>query len=155
MTDIINDILKQIEHDHFISLTKDDSSERHKSLDKMRAYGLIEIHGKNSWHLTEAGYKAISLGGFDQWFTDNKSKDLSTIISGDNISFITGDSNLVNQSSLSSNSPQTIKTIPQTISKLTKKSITSRIWKLVSDNKLISGVILLLLSYLFTYLFFQ
>ena len=78
-----------------------------------------------------------------------------TILMVDNISLITGDSNLVNQSSRSSNSPQTIKTIPQTMSNLPKKTIASKLWTLISENKLISGIILLLLSYLFTYLVFQ
>ena len=49
------------------------------------------------------------------------------------------------------NNPQTIKTIPHTISNLPKKNIASKLWTLISENALISGLILLLIGYLITY----
>ena len=64
----INAILEYIDKNRWIAFSKDDSPERFKAKDKLRAYGLIERHGKQSWQLTKEGYQAVELGGFHQWF---------------------------------------------------------------------------------------
>ena len=63
----MNAILNYIDKNRWIAFSKDDTPERFKAKDKLRALGLIERHGKLSWQLTEEGYKAVELGGFHEW----------------------------------------------------------------------------------------
>ena len=63
----MNFLLNEIDKNRWISLSKDSEDLTFKAKDKLRAFGLIERHGKLSWQLTEEGYKAIELGGFEQW----------------------------------------------------------------------------------------
>lgn len=75
----INEILKYLDENRWISFTKDDSARRFKAKDKLRAYGLIERHSKLSWQLTREGYHAIELGGFHKWMkTQKKESNLSS-----------------------------------------------------------------------------
>lgn len=100
-----DEILKQIERDLFVSFTKDDSQERYKALDRLRAFDLVEPHGKFSWHLTKQGYNATSIG-FDKWLTGNEKQ--KSDISVENLSIIHGNGNNVNQSRLDNAANSTI-----------------------------------------------
>jgi signal peptidase I len=73
LTKDMNAILEYIDKNRWIAFSKDDSSDRFKAKDKLRAYNLIERHGELSWQLTEEGYKAVELGGFHKW-SKNKHK---------------------------------------------------------------------------------
>lgn len=68
-------ILKTIDKNRWISFSKDDTPDTFKAKDKLRAFGLIERHGKLSWQLTDEGYKAIELGGFAKWQKYSKSEN--------------------------------------------------------------------------------
>lgn len=88
-------ILQQIDRDRVVAFTKDDSADRFKALDRLRAFGLVYEQPKYQWRLTDKGYEAASVG-FNSWLADH---DKSTsFISADNVSIITGDGNNVNQS---------------------------------------------------------
>lgn len=63
----IERILNHLDKERWIAFSKDDSPTTFKAKDKLRAYGLIERHGKLSWQLTKEGYKAIELGGYSKW----------------------------------------------------------------------------------------
>lgn len=63
----IERILNHLDKERWIAFTKDDSPTTFKAKDKLRAYELIERHGKLSWQLTKEGYKAIELGGYRKW----------------------------------------------------------------------------------------
>jgi hypothetical protein len=63
----IERILKHLDRERWIAFSKDDSSTTFKAKDKLRAYGLIERHGKLSWQLTKEGYNALELGGYNNW----------------------------------------------------------------------------------------
>lgn len=65
--DEINDVLEELEKEPLVTLTKSDSQERHSSINKMKAYNLIEEKSSGSYVLTIEGYKAIKIGGFDKW----------------------------------------------------------------------------------------
>ena len=91
LTNKMNWILTEIDKNRWIAFSKDDSTEIFKAKDKLRAFGLIERHGKLSWQLTGEGYKAVELGGFDQWADHNKIKESvesRSNISAENISII-------------------------------------------------------------------
>ena len=71
----MENILKNIDQNRWISFSKSDTDETFKAKDKLRAFGLIERHGKLSWQLTEEGYKAIELGGFFKWKKQRRPKN--------------------------------------------------------------------------------
>lgn len=109
LTTNMNDILSHLDNERWISFSKDDSRERFKARDKLRAFGLIEQYSQYSWRLTGEGYKAIELGGFDAWYSNHK-KDLALENSygADNISIITGNHNKINQSNLTNSEDLTV-----------------------------------------------
>ena len=72
----MNRLLNEIDKKRWISLSKDSEDLTFKAKDKLRAFGLIERHGNLSWQLTEEGYKAIELGGFEHW---KNSRDFQNI----------------------------------------------------------------------------
>lgn len=72
----MNSILHYIDENRWIAFSKTDSADLYKAKDKLRAYGLIERHSKLSWQLTKEGYKAVELGGFDQWIQNQNKKTL-------------------------------------------------------------------------------
>lgn len=63
----IDKVLNQINEKRWISLSKSSPDIVFKAKDVLRAYKLIERQGELSWRLTEEGYKAIDLGGFENW----------------------------------------------------------------------------------------
>lgn len=67
LTKDMNAILDYIDKNRWIAFSKDDSPNRFKAKDKLRAYNLIERHGELSWQLTQDGYTALKLGGFHIW----------------------------------------------------------------------------------------
>ena len=75
LTDDMNAILESLDMNRSIVFSKDDSTDRHKAKDKLRAYKLIEKYGKQSWQLTIEGYRAIELGGFDEWLKEKASEN--------------------------------------------------------------------------------
>lgn len=76
LTNEMNLLLNEIDKNRWISLSKDSEDLSFKAKDKLRAFGLIERHGKLSWQLTEEGYKAIELGGFEQWKNSREMQDI-------------------------------------------------------------------------------
>ena len=75
LTEEINKILDHLDKKRWIAFPKEESPIRFKAKDKLRAYGLIERHGKLSWQLTKEGYKAIELGGFHIWMKNQKQEN--------------------------------------------------------------------------------
>lgn len=73
----IERILNHLDKERWIAFSKDDSSTTFKAKDKLRAYGLIERHGKLSWQLTKEGYKAVELGGYSKWLKAQKQDNFS------------------------------------------------------------------------------
>jgi hypothetical protein len=65
-----DDILQQIDRDRVVAFTKDDSEERFKALDRLRAFELVYEQPKYQWRLTDKGYKAVSIG-FDNFINLN------------------------------------------------------------------------------------
>lgn len=72
LTKDMNAILNHIDKNRWIAFSKDDTPDRFKAKDKLRALNLIERRGKLSWQLTEVGYKAIELGGFHNWIKEKE-----------------------------------------------------------------------------------
>ncbi|WOI23482.1 hypothetical protein [Nonlabens ulvanivorans] len=72
LTKDMNELLRDIDKNRWISLSKDSPKKIFKAKDKLRAFGLIERQGKYSWRLTQSGYEAVELGGFDEWLAQNK-----------------------------------------------------------------------------------
>jgi len=94
-------MLFHLDNNRWISFSKSDSTERFKARDKLRAFGLIEQYSLYSWRLTGEGYKAIELGGFEEWYSNQKKEQKQgSSNGGDNISIITGSNNNINQSNL-------------------------------------------------------
>lgn len=105
LTEKMDYILTTIDQNRWISFSKDDSPETFKAKDKLRAFGLIERHGKYSWQLTEEGYKAVEMGGFKPWH-DNRKTTNESGVRIDTVSIISGNRNKVDQSSTTKyNSP--------------------------------------------------
>lgn len=79
---IIHDqILNEIAENNFITFTKDDSKERYDALYKLEAFNLVSKHSKYSYKLTQEGFKAIALGGFDNWMNlNNDSLDAFSLV---------------------------------------------------------------------------
>ncbi|MCA0428562.1 MAG: hypothetical protein LCH37_14100 [Bacteroidetes bacterium] len=101
LTTIMNEMLFHLDNNRWISFSKSDSTERFKARDKLRAFGLIEQYSLYSWRLTGEGYKAIELGGFEEWYSNQKKEQKQgSSNGGDNISIITGSNNNINQSNL-------------------------------------------------------
>jgi hypothetical protein len=73
----IERILKHLDNERWISFSKDESPTIFKAKDKLRAYGLIERHGKLSWQLTKEGYKAVELGGYSKWLKTQQQDNFS------------------------------------------------------------------------------
>lgn len=82
MTSIIDKLLTKFENSNIVAFSKDDSDETFKALDKLRAFGLVELVSNNSWCLTKEGYTAIEMGGFINWkqIQSGQSKDIFTNI---------------------------------------------------------------------------
>ena len=77
---IEDNILKQIDRERVVAFTKDDSADRFKTLDKLRAFGLVYEQPKYQWRLTDKGYKAVSIG-FDNFMNlNNDSIDSFTLV---------------------------------------------------------------------------
>lgn len=73
----IERILIHLDNERWIAFSKNDSSTTFKAKDKLRAYGLIERHGKLSWQLTKEGYKAVELGGYGKWLKTQQQDNIS------------------------------------------------------------------------------
>lgn len=76
----------------------------------------------------------------------------SMYVGGDNSGNMDQSSNFSNTNNINNAQPVTTNTKPATDNPAIKKSLLNRIWTLISENKLISGIILLLLGTLLTYL---
>jgi len=75
-----DNILQQIDRDRVVAFTKDDSEERFKALDRLRAFGLVYEQPKYQWRLTEKGYKAVSIGFDNFMILNNDSIDSFTLV---------------------------------------------------------------------------
>lgn len=118
-----------------------------KILDKK---GLIDLEPGKKFRceLTEFGKKIVINGGWINYLEMEKenilkeANKISTIIAEN---YIAGD-NYGNQSSNSfSNNPTTINTIANPSNELKKNSVILKFWKLTSENKLISGLLLVII----------
>ena len=105
-------------------------------------FGLIERLGEESFRLTKNGWDFSS-------FSNLKQEKKSEFINND---FRDSTIGQVNQSSNFSNNPQTIK-ITAKSNKEQKKGFIIRFWKLISENKLISGILLIVIVYLIKVIF--
>jgi hypothetical protein len=105
--------------------------------------------GNNGWHsLTPEGKKAKKLGGYLEYEKYINKKELESerlLVNNGNI--IQGD-NYGNQSSSNfSNNPQTNNIIANK-KPTEKKNLIIKFWKLISENKLIAGILILVILYI-------
>jgi len=119
-------------------------------------HNLIIKHGR--YIDSEKGLSLTSFGkdvkDKDGWIKYIENKDLDNDKFNLNINNDFRDSTIgqVNQSSNFSNSPQTINTTAKSI-KDHKKGFIIRFWKLISENKLVSGILLIVIVYLIKVIF--
>ncbi len=90
---LMNEILFDINDKEWISTSKNDSNEYLSAVNRLASCNLIQEFNKSDWRLTENGYKAITLGSVESYLN----KDESTNVNIDNLSFINGSQNSVNQ----------------------------------------------------------
>lgn len=74
MSEEIDEVLKILSKEDFISMSKADSVNRKHAINKLNAFKLIEHHSQISWRLTSEGHKAAELGGFNAWQKKNERK---------------------------------------------------------------------------------
>ena len=101
------DLLKNIEEFGSFAITKDTPEEDRKSLNKLKAYDLVQKRNKYSWELTSKGYLAIEKGGFKNYTENIEQTNTTSYI--ENYSIINGDNNVVDQTKNSTKSGKTKK----------------------------------------------
>jgi len=94
------ELIIRIEKFGSFAVTKDTPKEDRKSLNKLKAYDLVQKRNKHSWELSSNGYLAIEKGGLKNYLDSvNEIKATNHI---ENYSVINGDKNVVNQRKKSS-----------------------------------------------------
>lgn len=144
-----DEILNQIYNERYVSFTKDDSEDRFKALDKLRAFGLVEPHGKYSWQLTKDGYNAVSKG-FDKFISGEVLPDSNLHV--ENLSIIQFNKKGLNQSNIENFTSKHITSEPQSVRSNTDIfcAIISKYWWY-----LIIPIIVIILGLIVEYHFFR
>lgn len=68
------EFLREISKSTF-SFTRDTEPIKKDLMNKLEAYGLVELIGKNKYRLTQKGYLANEIG-FEKWLAENKRKQI-------------------------------------------------------------------------------
>lgn len=126
------ELLRYIEKSGSFPINKDTSEEEMMSLNKLRAYGLVQRRNKFSWELSTDGYLAIEKGGFENFKKHTEKSSATNHI--ENYSVVNGDKNIVHQTS---------KTKSDEFKK--KDGLWSKFWWLIIIPLLI-GIVLILLE---------
>ena len=120
---IEDEILMQINNEGYVSFTKDDSKDRYKALDRLRAYGLVEPRGRYSWQLTKDGYNAV-YKGFENFISGEVIPESTVHV--ENLSIIQVNKKGLNQSNIENFTSKQITSEPQSIR--SKTNIYSKYW---------------------------
>lgn len=125
------ELLKYIEKSGSFPFTKDTPEEERISLNKLKAYGLVQKRNKYSWELSTDGYLAIEKGGFENFKKHTEKSNTTNHI--ENYSVVNGDKNIVNQTKNSKSNEGRI-----------KEGFWSKFWWLIIIPILIGTVLILL-----------
>ena len=135
--------LKNLLKGDIIPLTKDTSDEVDEIITSLNDFNSVKEVAKSQYRLNVSKIKELtklielnSLDDFVKWL-DNQNTDSSITYNFHNSTV-----NQLNQESNFSNSPTTINPIPNK----KKKSFIEKLLKLITENKLISGIILVIIT---------
>ncbi len=73
---LIDQVLNDAQ-EHYISLMRDTPPDYQKAVEKAKRHGLLKAVSKTSYELTDEGYSALDLGGFDFWKEHRAQKERS------------------------------------------------------------------------------
>ena len=146
-------VLRKLKNGESIPNTKSESNEVSELLQKLRNLDILNLSSKNGYTILEGKRngvkKLIELESFDDfldWYDGQNTNGNTTNY------FIGENKGIVNQSSNFSNSPQTNNTVATTQS-TSQKNFIKKFWKLISENKLISSIILAIILYIVKLIF--
>ncbi|EWH08840.1 MULTISPECIES: hypothetical protein [Cellulophaga] len=146
------DILKRLKNGESIVSTKSETKEVSDLLSQLYNLGIgnktkngLSIPFQNHKYLT----KLIELKSWPKFLEWLEKQNTESIITNDFSGSTIGQ---VNQSSSFSNSPQNINTNAKETT-TQKRNFGEKFWELISENKLISGIILIIIGYLIKLIF--
>lgn len=140
-------VLENLRNGEEAAITKSETNEVHDIIKKLKnaeiaeaSTGGVKVPIKNRKYITKL-IELQSWHEFLNWYDEENTNGHTTNY------FIGENKGIVNQSSNFSNSPQTANTTAKT-QPTTQKNFIKKFWKLISENKLISSIILAIILYL-------